>query len=110
MAARGPLNFAKCLHILTSIYLRVALHVACWLVGLMTCWSKVPCSNRQLIDAYMPLRRYGWTGLSHTQTRCITTASSEPTRTRMRHLISMQPAEDAASFDVIVLGAGQSPL
>lgn len=45
---------------------------------------------------------------SNTQSRAVTTKSSCPPPVRMRHAANMPPSEDAAIFDVIVLGAGLS--
>lgn len=43
------------------------------------------------------------------QTRAITTAPTYLVHTHMQHTVSMFTAENSASLDVIVLGAGLSP-
>lgn len=63
---------------------------------------------QHLIDVHGSPPRYGRPDFSRTQIRAITTAPTYRTHMRWRHTVSMQTAEDSASFEVIVLGAGLS--
>lgn len=72
--------------------------------------SRLFPAARHLTAFHESLFRSGRPDFSQKQTRAITTSLIYPARTCMQHAVSMPPAEDAVSFDVIVVGAGLSPV
>lgn len=77
---------------------------------MLACWSndllvQSPLFQPTLDRRPLPLCKYGWPDLSHANTHHHNRFERTHSHAHA-HFVSMQPAEDAASFDVIVLGAG----